>query len=184
MTLEPARLVKVSKYLSRHLRHNPERLGLRLEPGGWVDVDDLLAACARHGFALSRAELDEVVGRNDKRRFSFDMSGRRLRANQGHSVPVDLQLAPAVPPSTLFHGTHGSAVDAVLSVGLQPMGRHHVHLSTTVAAARRVGARRGRPVVLAVDAAAMSAAGHAFWVTDNDVWLVDVVPPGFLTVLE
>jgi putative RNA 2'-phosphotransferase len=182
VTLDDARLVKVSKYLSRHLRHNPDRLGLRLEPGGWVRVDDLLRACADRGLRVSREDLDDVVERNDKRRFAFDESGTRLRANQGHSVPVDLQLSPATPPPTLFHGTNRGAVDAILREGLRPMGRHHVHLSTTIDVARRVGARRGRPVVLAVAAGAMSAEGHAFYVTENEVWLTAAVPCRFLTL--
>ena len=92
--IDEARQVKISKYLSKHLRHQPERLGLSLQPGGWVAVDDLLAACARHKFPLTRAELDEVVACNDKQRYSFDATGALIRANQGHSVEVDLQLAP------------------------------------------------------------------------------------------
>src|SRR4051794_9120191 len=96
--VDDKRLVKVSKYLSRHLRHDPARLGLSLREGGWVGVDELLAACASHGFAVSREEIDEVVLRNDKQRFGFDESGTMIRARQGHSVAVDLQLAAATPP--------------------------------------------------------------------------------------
>ena len=176
-----ARLVKVSKYLAKHLRHQPERLGLTLEPGGWVRVDDLLAACAAHRFPVSREELEQVVAENDKRRYSFDDSGTRIRANQGHTVEVDLGLVPVEPPAVLYHGTSERSVDAILDAGLQPMGRHHVHLSPDVETARRVGGRRGRPVVLAVDAAAMHAAGHQFYVSDNGVWLTDDVPSEFLS---
>jgi putative RNA 2'-phosphotransferase len=178
--MDQRRLVKVSKYLSRHLRHDPGRLGLTLDSGGWVAVEELLSACAAHHFPLTRDELDEVVARNDKRRFSFDPTRTRLRANQGHTVPVDLELAPSAPPPTLYHGTHESAVPAIRREGVRPMERHHVHLSTTVDAARRVGARRGRPVVLAVDAGRMAAQGVPFYVTDNGVWLTDAVPPEFL----
>src|SRR5690242_18372100 len=103
--LDDKRMVKVSKYLSKHLRHEPERLGLVLEPGGWVRVETLLAACAAHRFALTEDELREVVARSDKQRFAFDETGERIRANQGHSVSVDLELAPAEPPAVLFHGT-------------------------------------------------------------------------------
>ena len=119
------RLVKVSRYLSKHLRHRPEKLGLRLEPGGWVGVDDLLEACARHRFPVSREELREVVERNDKRRFAFDPSGTRIRAQQGHSVPVDLGLELLAPPPTLYHGTNEVVLPAILREGLRPMGRHH-----------------------------------------------------------
>ena len=99
--MDDARLIKVSKYLSKHLRHQPERLGLTLAEGGWVGVDDLLAACARQRFPITRAELDEVVARNDKQRFALDPTGTKIRANQGHSVAVDLGLEPVEPPDVL-----------------------------------------------------------------------------------
>ncbi len=180
--MDPKRLVKVSRYLSRHLRHEPERLGLTLEPGGWVRVEDLLRACAAKNFALGEDELREVVARNDKQRFSFDESGARIRANQGHSVEVDLGLEPTDPPALLFHGTGSGSVDAILREGLERRGRHHVHLSPDAGTATRVGARHGRPVVLEVDAAAMARDGHPFFVTANGVWLTDAVPPRYLRV--
>ena len=178
--MEPKRLVKVSKFLSRHLRHEPERLGITLEPGGWVPVDQLLRACADRNFALSEDELREVVARNDKQRFSFDESGRRIRANQGHSVEVDLGLEPAHPPAVLFHGTAERNLPSILEHGLERRGRHHVHLSPDEETATRVGARHGRPVVLEVEAGAMHGDGHEFLVTANGVWLTDAVPPRYL----
>ena len=180
--MDARRIVKVSKYLSRHLRHDPGRLGLELQPGGWVDVDELLAACAARRMAVSRVELEEVVARNDKARFAFDPAGTRIRASQGHSVPVDLGLEPVPPPERLFHGTSEGRVAAILREGLQPMGRHHVHLSPDAATARRVGARHGRPVVLEVAAGDLAAAGHVFLRSDNGVWLTDAVPPGAVRV--
>lgn len=182
--MDDGRLVRMSKFLSQHLRHRPERLGLRLAPGGWVGVDALLAACARADFPLSRAELEEVVARNDKQRFSFDATGVRIRANQGHSVAVDLGLAPATPPGVLYHGTGERAVASILAEGLRKMRRHHVHLSEEWETARRVGARHGRPVVFAVDAAALSRAGTSVFRSENGVWLVDAVPPRYLRVLD
>lgn len=179
--MDPKRLVKVSKYLSRHLRHEPERLSLELGPGGWVEVDALLAACAAHSLAVTREELQEVVARNDKRRFSFDPTGTRIRANQGHSVDVDLGLEPAEPPAVLYHGTARARLDAILAEGLRRMGRHHVHLSADADTATRVGARHGKPVVLEVAAAHMAADGHRFFLSDNGVWLTDAVPPHYLT---
>ena len=176
-------VVRRSKWLSRHLRHSPGRIGLDLEPGGWVLVDDLLAAAARHGMPMSRDQLDEVVATNDKRRFSLSEDGARIRANQGHSVEVDLQLEQREPPPVLFHGTGERAVEAILSVGLDRRRRHHVHLSADVETARRVGSRHGRPVVLRVDAAAMAADGHEFFVSDNGVWLCESVPAEYLAVL-
>ena len=166
--------------MSKHLRHQPERLGLTLQPGGWVPVVDLLAACARHNVPLSRAELDEVVARNNKRRFSFDPTGTLIRANQGHSVAVDLQLEPVEPPAVLYHGTGHGAAETITREGLRRMARHHVHLSSDRETARIVGARHGRPVVFAVDTAAMCAAGHLFYRSDNGVWLVGHVPPAYL----
>ena len=179
--MDDRRLVKASKYLSRHLRHEPARLGLTLEPGGWVQVEDLLRACAAHSFDLTREELEEIVERNDKRRFSFDAAATRIRANQGHSVEIDLGLAPADPPATLYHGTASARLEAIMAEGLRRMGRHHVHLSATAETARRVGARHGKPVVLEVAAGRMAAEGFAFYRAENGVWLTDAVPPGFLT---
>lgn len=174
--------VRASKFLSKHLRHAPAEIGLTLDPAGWVPVADLLAAVARHGRPLSRAELDEVVAGCAKQRFAFDESGDRIRANQGHSVEVDLELTPTAPPAVLFHGTAHANLDAILADGLVKMRRHHVHLSKDVETAVRVGARHGKPVVLAVDAGKMSADGFAFLVSANGVWLVDAVPAAYLTV--
>ncbi|GHI88545.1 RNA 2'-phosphotransferase [Streptomyces xanthophaeus] len=176
--MDDRRTVKVSKYVSKHLRHQPERIGLVLDPNGWVEIEDLLSAAAGHGFAISRAELDHVVAANDKQRFAVD--GTRIRANQGHTVSVDLDLPEAEPPAYLYHGTVAAALEPIRAEGLRPMARHHVHLSPDRETANRVGARRGRPVVLSVDAAAMRAAGHVFRVSANGVWLVDAVPPEFL----
>ncbi|MET9851381.1 RNA 2'-phosphotransferase [Streptomyces sp. NPDC006450] len=176
--MDDKRTVKVSKYVSKHLRHQPERIGLVLDPHGWVEIDDLLGAAAAHGFPISRAELDHVVAANDKQRFAVD--GSRIRASQGHTVPVDLGLPEAEPPAYLYHGTVAASLDAIRNEGLRPMARHHVHLSPDRETATRVGARRGRPVVLAVDAGAMRAAGHVFRISANGVWLVDSVPPQFL----
>ena len=165
--MEPRQLVTASKRVSYLLRHK-----LELGPGGWVDVDELLARAD-----LPRAELEEVVARNDKQRFAFDPSGTRIRASQGHSVPVDLQLEPVTPPATLFHGTSEDRVQQILRDGLRPMRRQHVHLSPDRETARRVGARHGRPVVLEVAAGEMS---QPFYLSDNGVWLTASVPPQFL----
>ena len=178
--MTPERLVRTSKFLSLHLRHRPERLGLALEPGGWVSVDALLTAAARHGYPISLAELEEVVARNDKQRFSFDASRTRIRANQGHSVPVDLELEPVEPPPVLYHGTGERNVPRIEHAGLRKMRRHHVHLSPDRETARRVGARHRRPVVFEVDAAAMRAAGYVFFRAANGVWLVNAVPARYL----
>ena len=175
-----SRLVKISKYLSKYLRHQPEEIGLKLAPGGWVAVDKLLSACAKYQFPISSAELQEVVETSDKKRFSFDSTGTKIRANQGHSVEVDLQLEPVVPPNVLYHGTGHRAVESILNTGLSKMSRHHVHLSQDTAIARTVGTRHGHSVIFSVDAAAMYQAGYKFYCSANEVWLVDRVPPEYL----
>jgi putative RNA 2'-phosphotransferase len=176
-------MARRSRWLSRHLRHSPHRIGLDLEPGGWVSVEELLAASATHGMPMSRAQLDEVVAGSDKQRFDFSQDGSRIRANQGHSVAVDLQLEHREPPEVLFHGTGAKAVDSILATGLDRRRRHHVHLSVDEVTALRVGARHGDPVVLRVDAAAMSVDGFEFFVSANGVWLCEAVPPSYLTVV-
>ncbi|MGA5450145.1 RNA 2'-phosphotransferase [Streptomyces umbrinus] len=176
--MDERRTVKVSKYLSKHLRHQPERIGLMLDEGGWVEIETLMAAAEAHGFRFTRDELDHVVANNDKRRFAIE--GSRIRASQGHSVEVDLGLAAATPPAYLYHGTVGRSLDAIRAEGLRPMNRHDVHLSPDRETATRVGARRGQPVVLSVDAAAMHRDGHEFRVSANGVWLTAAVPARYL----
>ena len=182
--MDNARLVKISKYLSKHLRHHPERLGLTVAPGGWVDVGILLAACQAHQFDLTLAELEEVVKQNDKQRFSFDQTGQKIRANQGHSIDVDLQLEPAIPPLILYHGTGECNVESILVNGLLKMKRHHVHLSMDVETAKRVGVRHGKPVVFEISTKAMIEAGYQFFLSANGVWLVNDVPPKYVAKTE
>lgn len=170
----------VSKFLSLHLRHAPLELGLTLEPGGWVPVDALLDGATRKGFSITREELDRVVAESDKQRFAFDETGTRIRANQGHSVQVDLQLPPSEPPAELYHGTGSASVESILATGLARRARHHVHLSPDTDTATKVGARHGKPVVLVVDASKMRTDGHVFFCSANGVWLVDEVPPQYL----
>lgn len=169
-------VVRTSKRLSFVLRHRPESAGLDLDPAGWADVEQVLGA-----LRLTRQELERVVATDDKRRFAFDDTGTRIRASQGHSVPVELGYAPEHPPEELFHGTVERFLPAILAEGLRPGRRHAVHLSPDVETARTVGGRRGRPVVLRVDAPAMAAVGFAFRRSANGVWLVDAVPPAYLS---
>ena len=164
----------ISKFLSYVLRHAPQEIGLTLDAGGWATIDDLLD-CAP--MPLTRARLEQVVAASDKQRFALSPDASRIRANQGHSIPVDLGLTPLSPPETLYHGTHPGALDAILAEGLRPMSRHHVHLSPDVETAKKVGARRGKPVILAVAAGEMGRSGTLFFRSLNGVWLVDHVPP-------
>ncbi|MEH2065590.1 MAG: RNA 2'-phosphotransferase [Nostoc sp.] len=178
--MSDSRLVKISKYLSKYLRHTPDAIGIQLAPGGWVGVDELLTACATNKFPLTRQELQAVVELNDKQRFAFDSTGNLIRANQGHSVKVDLQLEPVIPPDELYHGTGRKSVESILQTGLGKMSRNHIHLSKDIATAQTVGARHGKPVVFAVNTAAMHQAGYIFYCSANGVWLVDHVPPEYL----
>lgn len=172
--------VERSKFLSYVLRHAPESIGITLDASGWVDVDVLLAACVRHGETINRAELEALVAASDKQRFAFDESGTRIRAQQGHSVSVELEHPIVPPPALLFHGTASRFVDSIRRKGLHRGDRHAVHLSETREVARDVGQRHGSPVVLVVRAGEMAAEGHVFRRTPNAVWLVAEVPPRFV----
>jgi putative RNA 2'-phosphotransferase len=177
-------LVAASKFLSKHLRHQPIAIGLTLAEGGWVEIAILLDACARHGFPITREQLDDIVRTSDKKRFAYDQTGQRIRANQGHSTPVDLQLAPAEPPAVLYHGSAEKNATPILAFGLLKMKRHHAHLSLNAATALKIGQRHGKPVLFAIDSAAMHATGLVFYCSANGVWLTDHVPPQYLRVVE
>jgi putative RNA 2'-phosphotransferase len=178
--MDPDTLTGLSKFLSFVLRHRPESIELDLDPGGWADIDELIEKCCAHGKQLSRDQLETIVATSPKRRFAISPDGRRVRASQGHSIEVDLGHAPAAPPELLFHGTVRSSLDAIRADGLRRMERHHVHLSPDQDTARTVGMRRGKPVVLVIAAGRMHRDGHVFYLSDNGVWLVDEVPPGYI----
>ena len=171
---------RASKFLSYVLRHDPAAIGIELDEAGWVDVDALLGRYRAGGKPITRAQLDDIVATNPKQRFALSEDGRRIRANQGHTVDVDLGYDPVAPPELLFHGTVGGALDGIRTHGLVRMERHHVHLSPDRETAARVGQRRGRPVILTVRAGDMHRGGFAFFRSDNGVWLTDHVPPGYV----
>lgn len=173
-------IVTTSKLLSYVLRHRPDSIALTLDAHGWADVSELLACLAARGKRVDRALLERVVASNDKQRFAFSADGSRIRASQGHSIAVDLQLRAAEPPAVLYHGTASRFLKSILATGLKAGARHHVHLSADAATAARVGARHGFPAVLAVDAARMRADGIVFYVSDNGVWLTGEVRPTYL----
>jgi putative RNA 2'-phosphotransferase len=173
-------LRRTSKFLSLVLRHQPEKLGLKLDRGGWTRVDDLLSAMQSHGKQVTREMLEDVVASNDKQRFIISDDGALIRARQGHSVDVELGYEPAAPPEFLLHGTPTTAVSAIRREGLKKMKRHHVHLHSDAPTASTVGARRGVPVLLRIRSQAMAQDGFVFYVTENDVWLTDHVPPNYI----
>jgi putative RNA 2'-phosphotransferase len=174
----------ISKFLSLVLRHVPQAHGLQTDPNGWVNVDDLIAAAARAGLSLEHALLRQIVATSDKQRFAFSEDGLRIRANQGHSIAVDLDLPARDPPKLLYHGTASRSLSGILATGLDRGRRHHVHLTDSLETAKSVGSRYGIPVILRIDALAMSAAGHVFRCSANGVWLVDAVPAAYLEVLS
>jgi putative RNA 2'-phosphotransferase len=171
---------RISKFLSLILRHEPERVGLKLDGAGWVSVQELLQAVNKHGVALSVEQLRALVASSDKQRFALSPDGERIRASQGHSIEVDLQYEPQTPPELLYHGTPDRFLDPIRAQGLLKMERHHVHLSPDCETASHVGARRGKPVVLVVRAGEMHRAGHIFYRSANGVWLVEHVPASFI----
>ncbi|MGB0849483.1 MAG: RNA 2'-phosphotransferase [Thiolinea sp.] len=175
---------RTGKFISLILRHAPEKIGLQLDNAGWAEVDELLAGLQRKGHGISFEQLQELVATNDKKRYSFNADQTRIRANQGHSLTLDLQLESREPPEQLFHGTATRFLDSIRMQGLVKGSRHHVHLSADVETAHKVGSRHGKPVVLNVDALSMHQAGHIFYCSENGVWLTEHVPPGYLSGLE
>ena len=173
-------LTKKSKFLSLVLRHQPEKVGITLDPAGWVAVADLLEGCRRNGHAITQDQLREIVRTSDKQRFALSDDGARIRANQGHSVGVDLGHSPVTPPEILYHGTAEKYVPSIRAQGLRRGNRHHVHLSERRDTAAAVGTRHGRLVLLEVRSGEMHRAGLAFFKTPNNVWLTDAVPVQYL----
>ncbi|TYQ32080.1 RNA 2'-phosphotransferase [Pseudanabaena sp. UWO310] len=173
-------LVHLSKFMSLVLRHQPEIIGLTLDEHGWVEVDRLIELAKRNGTDISIAQLEEIVATNDKKRFAFNPEKSKIRANQGHSLQVTLDLNPQLPPNPLFHGTATRFLDSIRQQGLLAGKRQHVHLSADVATAIKVGQRHGKPVVLQVDTLRMHQDGLVFFCSENSVWLTESVPPQYL----
>ena len=171
---------KISKWLSLILRHSPEKAGLSANPQGWVALDKLLHALERtHGVGLQH--LRTIVANNNKKRFELDESGNRIRARQGHSIPVQLDLIEKTPPEVLYHGAPIDVLASIKKEGLQKMNRHHVHLTTDKGLALKTGERRGRAVVLVVAAAKMYREGNVFYCTENEVWLTDNIAAKYIS---
>ena len=173
-------IIETSKYISLILRHKPEAAGVTLDEHGWANVGELIAGvCKTH--PLDMETLEEIVRTDPKGRYSFNEDHTLIRANQGHSVPVDVELPEKQPPEILFHGTGEKYVSSILATGLVPGSRLYVHLSADRLTARKVGARHGRPVIFSVDTLRMAADGFKFFLSVNGVWLTKRVPPEYLT---
>ena len=176
---DAAKYREISRYLSRVLRHEPRSIGLSLDAQGWVCIDELIERAAAHGVVLTRDLVLNVAERSDKQRFTCDGVGR-IRANHGHTVPVDLGIEPSEPPPILFHGTAVTSIASIMTAGLIPGLRQYVHLSADTVTAKSVGRRHGRPVVLRVAAGRMWSAGFKFVRSASAVWLTSAVPAEFI----
>ena len=172
-------LEEIGKLISLLLRHHPEALGLSIDEHGWMDTKALIEKLNEKQ-PFDMAMLEEIVRTNNKQRYSFNADKTRIRANQGHSIPVDLELLPRTPPKVLYHGTATRFAASIDQQGLKPMQRQYVHLSDNLETAVAVGKRHGAPLVYEVDAEAMQQAGFLFYQSENGVWLTDSVPPEYL----
>ncbi|AJE04879.1 RNA 2'-phosphotransferase [Geobacter pickeringii] len=175
------RLTKISKFLSLILRHRPEAIGLRLDQAGWVNISELIERAYQSGVRMTSEQLRQVVATSNKQRFSISADGTRIRANQGHSTPVNLGLQAMVPPEMLYHGTSIRSLKAIRNEGIRRGGRNHVHLSQDEAMARDVGRRHGPPVVLTIMAREMADAGFSFYRSVNGIWLTEWVPTIYIS---
>jgi len=175
---------RISKFLSLVLRHHPGKIGLTLDEKGWADTTGLITKMNEHGFPLTNDLLEHIVVTNNKKRFAFNETKTRIRASQGHSIDVELDLPAKEPPAFLYHGTGEKSVDSILKTGLVKGNRNHVHLSADNETAMQVGKRKGKPKVLIIAAAQMCREGFTFYLSDNQVWLTDNVPPDYLQLKE
>lgn len=172
-------LTRTSRYISMILRHHPEKAGVTLDQHGWADVDALIEGVSQT-HPLTRELLEEIVRTDEKQRYSFNEDGTKIRANQGHSIPVDVELTRKEPPEYLFHGTGEKYVESIDRQGLLPKGRLYVHLSSDTETAEKVGARHGKPVIYRVASGKMAREGFEFFLSANHVWLIRLVPAEYL----
>jgi len=172
---------KISKFLSLILRHQPEAIHLELDENGWADIEELREKSARNKINFTLEELDEVVETNNKQRFAFNEDKTKIRANQGHSIDVDLALTPQQPPEYLYHGTAEINIPSILEKGIEKRSRQHVHLSSDKETATKVGMRHGKPVILTIRTGLMFQEGIEFYLSENGVWLTDFVDAKYIS---
>lgn len=174
--------IKLSRFLSLILRHKPEEIGLTLDNQGYLEVEKLLQGINNTGRKIDKDILDEIVASDNKQRYSYNHDGTKIRANQGHSVKVDLGLTKSKPPEFLYHGTVERFLDSISKQGLLRMGREYVHLSDNIETAKNVGTRRGKPIILVINAEEMYNDGLEFYLSENNVWLVENVPVKYISM--
>jgi len=176
---------KTSRFISLILRHKPETIGITLDEHGWANVRDLIDGVNASGsHHLDMKTLCEIVQTDEKQRYSFNEDRSLIRANQGHSILVDVELKETIPPEILYHGTGEKNVSSIKRSGLLPMSRLYVHLSADLKTAKNVGKRHGKPVVYAVNCSAMTADGYQFYLSANQVWLTKEVPAQYLRIVD
>lgn len=180
-TMNEKEITRISKLLSLVLRHQPQNIGITLDESGWTNVAVLIRQINHKGVNISFELLQQVVQHNNKQRFAFNQDKTKIRANQGHSLTVDLGYKPTMPPAILYHGTSEQSLASILKSGIEKRKRHHVHLSVYPETALQVGRRHGKPIILEVDAAGMQRDGFCFYLSENKVWLTDQVPAKYLT---
>ena len=172
---------KTSKFLSYVLRHHPELIGLHLDENGWANVAELIEKSTNDSQGFTFEELDEIVQTNDKKRFIFNEDKTRIRANQGHSIDIDLALKPQQPPEFLYHGTAEANLASIFEKGIEKRNRQHVHLSQDKETATKVGMRHGKPVILTIETGKMHEDGIVFYLSENKVWLTDFVDAEYIS---
>lgn len=174
------KLKNISKLLSLVLRHAPEKIGLQLDKNGWAKVDELIEQCKVNNKQIDQNLLELVVETNDKKRFIFNEDKTKIRANQGHSIDINLNLEAMSPPNFLYHGTVSKFMENIRKDGLKKMNRQHVHLSKDLDTAIKVGSRRGKPIILSIRSGDMDKNGFLFYCSENGVWLTDHVPNKYI----
>ncbi len=173
-------LIKISKFLSLILRHKPESIGVSMSPHGWVKINELIQAAEKHRIYFNKKLIDQVIKEDNKQRFTYSTDGESIRANQGHSINIELELKPSKPPKILYHGTASRFMENIRKKGLLKMNRQHVHLSLLKKTAYDVGKRHGKPIILIIDANRMTKDGYDFYLSKNGVWLTEHVAPQYL----
>ena len=176
--------VSLGRFISLVLRHEPSAAGIKLDSEGWADVNALIKGVCATGRKLDRETLDRIVRENNKQRYSYNEDGTKIRANQGHSIDVHIDMKVEIPPAVLYHGTAADTIDKIKSGGIKKMSRQYVHLSKDVDTAVKVGKRHGKPAVLVIDTAKMSADGYVFRISDNGVWQSEDIPFSYVTEIR
>ncbi|EGC04772.1 RNA 2'-phosphotransferase [Ruminococcus albus] len=176
--------VSLGRFISLVLRHQPQTIGLTLDEHGWADTKALIKGVCATGRKLDIETLERIVRENNKQRYSFNADKSKIRANQGHSIAVDVEMNIAEPPSVLYHGTAADCLDSIREKGILKMSRNYVHLSKDVDTAVKVGSRHGKPVILVIDTAKMSADGFVFRISENGVWQSEDIPWKYVTEIK